>query len=104
MKDGYLTASGHNWVEGQGSGPRIDQNKDEEEKEYFDGALSLPSCAALSGCRADIASFPAAMGNKIDAPAKVKKASAKGTPLLSLARRVSLSSASRSHANTIRSH
>merc|ERR1712093_619586 len=53
MKDGYLTASGHNWVEGQGSGPRIDQNKDEEEKEYFD-----------------------AMGNKIDAPAKVKKASA----------------------------
>lgn len=36
MKDGYLTASGHNWVEGQGSGPRIDQKKDDEEEEVFD--------------------------------------------------------------------
>lgn len=56
MNQGYLEASGHNWVEvgincvisriahmlttcplsqGQGSGPRIDK-QDEEEKEYFD--------------------------------------------------------------------
>lgn len=35
MKDGYLEASGHNWVEGQGSGPRIDQVEGEE-KEMFD--------------------------------------------------------------------
>ncbi|KAK4052978.1 translational elongation factor EF-1 alpha [Microbotryomycetes sp. JL221] len=49
MSNGYLEASGHNWVEGQGSGPRIDK-KNEEEEEHFD-----------------------AMGNKIDAPKKVKK-------------------------------
>ncbi|BGP13606.1 hypothetical protein JCM10213_007782 [Rhodosporidiobolus nylandii] len=53
MRDGHLTASGHNWVEGQGSGPRIDK-VDEEEKDVFD-----------------------AMGNKIDAPKKVKKATSK---------------------------
>ncbi|ORY75334.1 P-loop containing nucleoside triphosphate hydrolase protein [Leucosporidium creatinivorum] len=35
MNQGYLEASGHNWVEGQGSGPRIDK-VDEEEKEVFD--------------------------------------------------------------------
>lgn len=44
MSNGYLVVSGHNWVEGQGSGPRIDGKKDEEE-EHFD-----------------------AMGNKIDVP------------------------------------
>ncbi|GAA5890854.1 hypothetical protein JCM8208_003074 [Rhodotorula glutinis] len=54
MKDGYLTASGHNWVEGQGAGPRIDQAKEGDEEDVFD-----------------------AMGNKIDAPKKVKKATAK---------------------------
>ncbi|KAI5475384.1 elongation factor 3 [Pseudohyphozyma bogoriensis] len=48
MKDGYLEASGHNWVEGQGSGPRIDK-ADEEEKEVFD-----------------------AMGNKIEQKKKAK--------------------------------
>ena len=53
MRDGYLVASGHNWVEGQGSGPRIDDKKDEEE-EHFD-----------------------AMGNKIDGPKKVTKLSSK---------------------------
>ena len=42
MRDGKLEASGHNWVEGQGSGPRIDK-KDGEEEEMYD-----------------------AMGNKID--------------------------------------
>ncbi|BGP37670.1 translational elongation factor EF-1 alpha [Rhodotorula kratochvilovae] len=54
MKDGHLTASGHNWVEGQGAGPRIDQKKDDEDEDVFD-----------------------AMGNKIDAPKKIKKATSK---------------------------
>jgi len=49
MKDGYLVASGHNWVEGQGSGPRIDQGKEDEE-DKFD-----------------------AMGNKLESAKKVKK-------------------------------
>lgn len=48
MRDGHLEASGHNWVEGQGSGPRIDK-KDGEEEEVYD-----------------------AMGNKIDV-SKTKK-------------------------------
>lgn len=51
MRDGRLEASGHNWVEGQGSGPRIDK-KDGEEEDQYD-----------------------AMGNKIDTK-KVKKISA----------------------------
>ncbi|KAM0753933.1 elongation factor 3 [Meredithblackwellia eburnea MCA 4105] len=48
MSDGHLVASGHNWVEGQGSGPRIDK-PDDEEKEVFD-----------------------AMGNKIEQKKKAK--------------------------------
>ena len=48
MRDGHLEASSHNWVEGQGSGPRIDK-KDGEDEDQFD-----------------------AMGNKID-KAKTKK-------------------------------
>ena len=48
MRDGRLEASGHNWVEGQGSGPRIDK-KDGPEEDQFD-----------------------AMGNKIDTK-KAKK-------------------------------
>ncbi|KAF8643522.1 hypothetical protein AX16_008991 [Volvariella volvacea WC 439] len=43
MRDGRLEASGHNWVEGQGSGPRIDKKEGEDEDQYD------------------------AMGNKIDA-------------------------------------
>jgi elongation factor 3 len=35
MSDGTLEASGANWVEGQGSGPRIDQKQDDEE-DVFD--------------------------------------------------------------------
>ena len=31
MRDGHLEASGHNWVEGQGSGPRIDKKEGEQE-------------------------------------------------------------------------
>jgi elongation factor 3 len=50
MRDGYLEASGHNWVEGQGTGERIDKAKGEEE-DSFDamGALnfSFPSSALL---------------------------------------------------------
>ncbi|KAH7914089.1 P-loop containing nucleoside triphosphate hydrolase protein [Hygrophoropsis aurantiaca] len=34
MRDGRLEASGHNWVEGQGSGPRIDKKEGEEEDTY----------------------------------------------------------------------
>lgn len=34
MRDGRLEASGHNWVEGQGSGPRIDKNDGEEDVQY----------------------------------------------------------------------
>jgi elongation factor 3 len=52
MKDGHLVASGQNWTEGQGSGPRIDLKKDDEE-DTFD-----------------------AMGNKIVKVEKAKKASA----------------------------
>jgi len=34
MRDGRLEASGHNWVEGQGSGARIDKGAGEEEDSY----------------------------------------------------------------------
>jgi len=52
MRDGRLEASGHNWVEGQGSGARIDKAAGEEEDTYD------------------------AMGNKIDKVKKVKKLTA----------------------------
>lgn len=32
MLDGRMTPSGHNWIQGQGAGPRLDQKDDEEEK------------------------------------------------------------------------
>jgi len=48
MRDGHLEASGHNWVEGQGAGARIDK-KDGEEADTYD-----------------------AMGNKVD-NSKLKK-------------------------------
>ena len=51
MRDGRLEASGHNWVEGQGAGPRIDK-KDGVEEDQFD-----------------------AMGNKVDST-KTKKLTA----------------------------
>jgi elongation factor 3 len=34
MRDGHLEASGHNWVEGQGAGPRIDKKEGEEEDKF----------------------------------------------------------------------
>ncbi|TCD63274.1 translational elongation factor EF-1 alpha [Steccherinum ochraceum] len=34
MRDGRLEASGHNWVEGQGAGPRIDKAAGEEDDQY----------------------------------------------------------------------
>lgn len=34
MRDGRLEASGHNWVEGQGAGPRIDKNDGPEEDQF----------------------------------------------------------------------
>lgn len=48
--DGKMTPSGHNWVQGQGAGPRLENKDDEEDK--FDG-----------------------MGNKIAAAKKKKKLS-----------------------------
>ncbi|KAL9622736.1 MAG: hypothetical protein Q9160_002854 [Pyrenula sp. 1 TL-2023] len=48
VMDGRMTPSGHNWVQGQGSGPRLTEKDDDEEK--FD-----------------------AMGNKIEASKKKKK-------------------------------
>nr|BAK05588.1 predicted protein [Hordeum vulgare subsp. vulgare] len=53
MRDGHLEASGHNWVEGQGSGERIDKKGDGNEEDVFD-----------------------AMGNKVDQVKKVAKKSA----------------------------
>ena len=32
MRDGTLEASGHNWVEGQGSGPRLKAAGDEDDQ------------------------------------------------------------------------
>ena len=52
MRDGRLEASGHNWVEGQGSGPRIDKGKEDDEDQYD------------------------AMGNKVEKAAKQKKLTA----------------------------
>jgi hypothetical protein len=34
MRDGHLEASGHNWVEGQGAGARIDKKEGEEDDQY----------------------------------------------------------------------
>jgi elongation factor 3 len=46
--DGKMTPSGHNWISGQGSGPRLDK-KDGDEEDQFD-----------------------AMGNKLDVKKKKK--------------------------------
>jgi elongation factor 3 len=51
MRDGTLEASGHNWVEGQGSGPRLNQKEGADDDQYD------------------------AMGNKVD-NTKTKKISA----------------------------
>jgi elongation factor 3 len=53
MRDGYLEASGHNWVEGQGSGDKIGPKDGIDEEVQYD-----------------------ALGNPIAAVKKVKKASA----------------------------
>jgi hypothetical protein len=34
MHDGHLEPSGHNWVEGQGSGPRIDKKDGVDDDQY----------------------------------------------------------------------
>jgi elongation factor 3 len=36
VMNGKMTPSGHNWVQGQGSGPRLDQGKEGEEEDVFD--------------------------------------------------------------------
>ena len=82
MRDGNLVASGHNWVEGQGSGERIDKKADVEEE------ASLGLFRAESGLHPQ---FFDAMGNKIDAPKKVRgrawrtTAPPRATPLSPLA-------------------
>jgi elongation factor 3 len=45
MRDGHLEASGHNWVEGQGTGERIDKKNADDEEDVFDSyvAFSSPS-------------------------------------------------------------
>ena len=45
VMDGKMTPSGHNWVQGQGAGPRLKQDDDDEE-DKFDamGNVSLASC------------------------------------------------------------
>jgi elongation factor 3 len=57
MRDGHLEASGHNWVTGQGSGPRIGGKAGEEEDQYD------------------------AMGNKIDTTKTKKLTSAEARKL-----------------------
>jgi len=44
MSDGRLVASGHNWIEGQGAGERIDKKADGEEEIQYD-ALGNPIAA-----------------------------------------------------------
>jgi elongation factor 3 len=60
MRDGRLEASGHNWVEGQGSGPRIDKKGGEDEDQYD------------------------AMGNKIDSKKQKKLTSSDARKVRSL--------------------
>ena len=50
VMDGKMTPSGHNWVQGQGAGPRLGPKDGEEEEDKFD-----------------------AMGNKIEGTKKAKK-------------------------------
>ena len=45
MRDGYLEASGHNWVEGQGSGDRIDKKGENGEEEVQYDAMGNPIAA-----------------------------------------------------------
>ncbi|KPI42802.1 Elongation factor 3 [Cyphellophora attinorum] len=52
VNDGLMVPSGHNWVQGQGAGPRL-ANKDDDEEDTFD-----------------------AMGNKVEKTKKAKKLSA----------------------------
>lgn len=34
VNDGVMTPSGHNWVQGQGSGPRLDAKGDDDEDKF----------------------------------------------------------------------
>jgi elongation factor 3 len=52
VNDGLMVPSGHNWVQGQGAGPRL-ANKDDDEEDTFD-----------------------AMGNKVEKTKKKAKLSA----------------------------
>ena len=49
VKDGRMTPSGHNWVSGQGAGPRIEKKEDEEDK--FDAMVTrLPVVRRRRSC------------------------------------------------------
>jgi elongation factor 3 len=54
MRDGHLEASGHNWVEGQGSGERIDKKADDE-ADTFDAMGNKVSTHQADGRRQGIA-------------------------------------------------
>jgi elongation factor 3 len=78
MRDGHLEASGHNWVEGQGTGERIDKKNDGEEEDTFDSYVyfSFSLCDPEQPKLTSLA-FPFySMGNKIAKTAKVQKKSA----------------------------
>jgi hypothetical protein len=47
--DGLMSPSGHNWVQGQGSGPRL-ANKDDDEEEKFDVSFCASSMVLLLTC------------------------------------------------------
>lgn len=46
VMDGRMTPSGHNWVQGQGSGPRLTEKDDEEEKckSHYASSIILNTC------------------------------------------------------------
>jgi elongation factor 3 len=45
--DGRMTPSGHNWVQGQGSGPRLENKEGDEEA--FDAMVSSSSSCTVAG-------------------------------------------------------
>ena len=58
MRDGRLEASGHNWVEGQGAGPRIDKKDGEDEDQYDAMGNKIESKKAKKAAQAQAAAKP----------------------------------------------
>ncbi|TVY75695.1 Elongation factor [Lachnellula suecica] len=65
--DGKMTPSGHNWVQGQGAGPRLKGDDDEEEEVFLPRSPTLLSTSNRNKQKFD------AMGNKIVSTKKAKK-------------------------------